>query len=443
MYAPLLLLQRPGAVLICTGCGVASHRGWVDYWNRGLYLMKTAIGAVQTRLLQMLWLDPEEASYAANITVWLRWLFWVGAVIELAYRPTFTYAKYIPFMLMHVPLVTLNGYVHYRLLTKRRVTWRHLIVLCAMDVALITVSVVVDGGFDTFLFLPYYPALAAFAAVFTSALLNLTWTTVTASIYVGVSLTVGSGLAFDGINEKMLLSRVLAMFGVVLVVNFITRFQRRRARAAMEREGALQRERVELSQAIHDTVAQTAYMIGLGIDAAKQVAGDTNEELTTRLEATSRLAKTAVWQLRHPIDMGRIFDGRDLGWTLDSHVATFRSITSVSAELTQNGEEPPLSIEAKTMLFTIAHNALANAFRHAGACRVLVELDFGRDELRLSVSDDGVGLPDDYDERGHGFANMRTDAERLGGRLVVEPRGPAGGASVTCVMPLGPGEQEA
>ena len=404
--------------------------------------MKAAFGAIQTRVLQMLWLDPGEASYAANVTVWLRWLFWAGAVIELAYRPTFTQAKYIPFMLMHVPLVALNGYVHYRLISRRRVTWRHLLVLSAMDIALITASVVVDGGFDTFLFLPYYPALAAFASVFTSVLLNLTWTTITASIYVGVSLTVGPGLAFDGINEKMLFSRVVAMFGVVLVVNFITRFQRRRARVAMEREGELQRERIELSHTIHDTAAQTAYMIGLGIDAAKEVAGDSNEELAARLEATSRLSKTAVWQLRHPIDMGRIFDGRDLGWTLDSHVATFRSITSVSAELTQNGSEPPLSIEARSLLFTIAHNALTNAFRHAGASRVLVELDCGQDELRLSVSDDGVGLPADYDERGHGFANMRAYAGRLGGRLIVEPRGPVGGANVTCVMPLARGEQE-
>ena len=404
-------------------------------------MMKAAIGAIQTRCLQMLWLDPGEASYAAKVTVWLRWLFWVGAVIELAYRPTFTEAKYIPFMLMHVPLVALNGYVHYRLLSRRRVTWRHLLVLSAMDIALITASVVVDGGFDTFLFLPYYPALAAFAAVFTSALLNLTWTTITASIYVGVSLTVGTGLAFDGINEKMMFSRVVAMFGVVLVVNFITRFQRHRAMAAMEREGELQRERIELSQAIHDTAAQTAFMIGLGIDAAKQVAGDTNEELAARLDATSRLSKTAVWQLRHPIDMGRIFDGRDLGWTLDSHVATFTSITSVEAELTQNGVEPPLSIEARSLLFTIAHNALANAFRHAGASRVLVGLDFGQDKLRLSVSDDGVGLPDDYEERGHGFENMRKDAGRLGGRLVVQARGPNGGACVTCVVRLDGREQ--
>ena len=404
--------------------------------------MKASMGAIQTRLLQMLWLDPDEASYAANITVWLRWLFWVGAVIELAYRPAFTEAKYIPFMLMHVPLVALNGYVHYRLLSRRRVTWRHLLVLSAMDIALITGSVVVDGGFDNFLYIPYYPALAAFAAVFTSTLLNLAWTTFTASIYIGVSLTVGSGMAFDGTNEKMLFSRVLAMFGVVLVVNFITRFQRRRAIAAMEREGELQRERIELSQAIHDTAAQTAFMIGLGIDAAKQVAGDSNEELTARLDATSRLSKTAVWQLRHPIDMGRIFEGSELGWTLDSHVTTFGTITSASAELTQNGVEPPLSVEVRSLLFSIAHNALANALRHAGASRVLVELDFGRDELRLSVSDDGVGLPDDYEERGHGFANMRAYAGRLGGRLIVEPRGAVGGASVTCVMPLVRGEQE-
>ena len=439
--ARLLRQVHQRAVAICTGCGVASHQGWVWHWNRGLYLMKAAFGAMQTRVIQMLWLDPDEVSYAANIAVWVRWFLWAGAITTLVHEPTFTYPQSIPFLLMHVAVATLNGYVHYRLLSRRRVTWRHLLVLSAMDLALITATVV-DLGYDSIWFVGYYPALAIFAAVFTAPLLYITWTTLTASIYAGVVLTAGPGLTLDGTDEKGLYIRVIAMFGVVLVINFITRFQRRRARAAVEREGALQRERIELSQAIHDTAAQTAYMIGLGIDAARQVAGDTNEELAARLDAASRLSKTAVWQLRRPIDMGRIFDGRELGWTLDSHVATFRSITSMEAELTQNGEEPPLSVEARSRLFTIAHNALANAFRHAGAGRALVELNFGRDELRLSVSDDGVGLPDDYEERGHGFANMRADAGRLGGRLVVEPRGPAGGASVTCVMPLGRGEQE-
>lgn len=403
--------------------------------------MKAAISAMQTRLLEMLWLDPEEASYAAGITVWTRWFLWAAAVITFVHRPTFAYPQLVPFLILHLVLVALFGYVYYQLFSQRRVTWRYLLLLSVMDVALITATVV-DQGYDSFWFVAYYPALAIFAALFTSPLLNLTWTTINASVYVGLVLTISPGLTLDGTDEKALYYRVIAMFGVVLVVNFVTRFQRRRAMAAREREGQLQRERIELSQAIHDTAAQTAFMIGLGIDSAKQIAGDSNGELIARLDATSRLSKTAVWQLRHPIDMGRIFEGSELGWTLESHVATFSSVTSVSAELTQNGVEPPLSVEVKSMLFTIAHNALANAFRHADASRVLVELEIGRDELSVSVSDDGVGLPDDYEGRGHGLRNMREYAGRLGAGLFVEPRGALGGVSVTCVMPLSRGGKE-
>ena len=36
-----------------------------------------------------------------------------------------------------------------------------------------------------------------------------------------------------------------------------------------------------------------------------------------------------------------------------------------------------------------------------------------------------------YEEQGHGFARMGAYAERLGGRLIVEPTGPVGGASAT------------
>ena len=64
-----------------------------------------------------------------------------------------------------------------------------------------------------------------------------------------------------------------------------------------------------------------------------------------------------------------------------------------------------------------------------------IDLVFAEEDSRLSVSDDGVGLPDDYAERGNGFTNMSRAAVRLGGRLVVEQRGAMGGATVTCVIP--------
>ena len=332
--------------------------------------------------------------------------------------------------------------VHHRLVTGRPVTWRWLLLLSAMDIVLATAGIVFQHGFEGFVFVAYYPALALFAVVFPSLWLGLAWTTMTAVVYVVATLRVSPPLNLIADDGKELVARLAAMYALVLCVSLIARFERNRRQAAVEGERRLQQERIKLSQAIHDTTAQSAYMIGLGIDAARRLAGDSNEELAARLEATSRLSKTAIWQLRHPIDMGSIFEGRELGRTLGSHVAAFASVTSVAADLTQNGMEPLLSIEAKSVLFTIAHNALANAFRHAGASRVLVGLHFGEHELRLSVSDDGEGLPDDYEERGHGFANMRADAERLGGRLVVEPRGPDGGASIACVMPLGRRGQE-
>ena len=411
--------------------------------GRGLHRIRAAASVFRVSDWTLNRVDPDGLRYVANVLVWVHWCIGLVCLFQLVYRPYYGPAKFAAYVVLFGLLVAFNGYFHYRLRSNKAMTWQWILALCAIDVGIISVSVAISNGFSHYFFhLFYYPSLALFAVIFTSFRFNMAWVTTVAAVYLAISLFAGDGLDFEARDEKPLLMRLTIMYAVVVTVNLVSRFERIRWRAAVERERELQRERIELSQAIHDTTAQSAYMIGLGIDAAKQVAGDSNEELTARLEATSLLSKTAIWQLRHPIDMGRIFDGRELGWTLDSHVATFASVTSVSAELTQNGVEPPLSIEAKSLLFTIAHNALTNAFRHAKASRVLIELDFGRQELRLSVSDDGVGLPDDYEERGHGFENMRADAERLGGRLIVESRGPAGGASVACVMPLGRGERE-
>ena len=405
--------------------------------HRASQLLGTAVSVFRANDWTLNRRDPDGLRYVASVWVWVHWFMVATCLVQLVYRPWYGSERYAAYALLYLVLVGFSAYVHYRLASNRTMTWRWIFALCTLDVLLITAGTVLGGGFSHYFFhLLYYTVLAGFGAFFTSFRLNMAFVTAVAVLYLVISLTVGDGVDLEAREEKPLFARIVVMYGVVAAVNLVSRFERTRWRASVEREGALQRERIELSQSIHDTTAQSAYMIGLGIDAAKRLAGDSNPELTARLEATALLSKTAIWQLRHPIDMGSIFDGRELGRTLGSHVATFTAITAVPAELVQHGAEPDLSVEARSLLFSIAHNALTNAFRHAAASRVLVELDFGKDEVRLSVSDDGVGLPEDYAQRGHGFANMGADAERLGGRLVVEPRGLAGGARVTCVMPL-------
>ena len=383
------------------------------------------------------WTDPEGLRYAAAISVWVRWSMLAVALALLAYRPGYTPAVHTSYALFVLFAMSCNGYVHLLLGTRRSVTWQCLLALSAMDVILITGGAVVGGGLETLCFLLYYPALGMFAVAFASFRISFAWVTMTAILYGSVSLVTGDGLDYAAKEEKVLIARIAAMYGVVVVVNLISRFERIRRTMAIQRERELQKERIELSQTIHDTVAQSAYMIGLGIESAIAEADPANEEQIARLKATHALSRASMWELRHPIDSGLIFDGRKLGEVLSAHAGAFTAITSVPADVAQSGSEPPLPAVTRGLLFSIAHNAMTNAMRHAAAATVALSLDFGKESVRMSVSDDGVGLPPDYARRGHGFRNMRRDAERMGGKLEVKSDGPGHGTTVTCVVPCG------
>ena len=389
-----------------------------------------------TRCWQFAGIDPEVLRYAAWVSLWARWFVWLAILVELAYRPETWWPHQWFFLLAHVPLVLCNGFFHWWLLLKRPVSWHWLIGLSAMDIALITAGLVMAGEFRTINHLGYYPALALVAVVVSSFPFALAWTTVVAAIYTVVSVTQGSGLDMDRLDDKALFARVAAMYAVVIIVGLIVRFERRRRQAAVEREREVQRERIEVSRTIHDSVAQTAYMVGLGVDRARKLAGESNGELSATLDATAELSKSVIWDLRRPLDAGQVFEGTSLRGMLRSHAATFTTVTSISAEVVVRGVEPALREEVRSRLFSIAHNALTNAFRHSKAGRVEVELDFGADSLRLSVSDDGVGLPQDYAHKGYGFAGMRADAQSIGGSLTVESDRQRSGTTVSCTVPL-------
>ena len=400
-------------------------------------MLKAGRGAMQRWVTPGALTEPDVFLYAARVSVWGRWFVWLVGVFLLAYRPGFWYPEDIGLLSIPVLLGISNGLVHHRILTNRPVTWRWMLFLNATDMVLITAGVVIDGGFTSLIFLAYYPSLAVFAVVFSSHWLSLAWTTTVAVAYAVVCLTVDSSLDLDAGNEKVLMARLAVMYLMVLGLSFITRFERVRWQTSVARERELRRERIELSQTIHDTTAQTAYMIGLGIHRAQELAGESNEDLVAALDATSALSRSAMWEVRGPIDAGHILEGRELGRVLWSHCATFEKITGIHAEMSQSGTEPPLAAEIRSRLFSIAHNALANAFLHARPGRVEVRLSFESGQVRLSVSDDGVGLPDDYAERGRGFNGMRSDAEQMGGALIVESGGGVGGTTIACVVPYG------
>jgi len=400
-------------------------------------LLNTGMSVTGKWLERLFRADPHVVHHAVMVSVWGRWYIWLVGAVMLARRPDLWYPENIGFLYINLALAVANGVVHYRILSRGPVTWRWMLTICFIDIVLITAFVAVNDRFDNFVFATYYPALAFFAVVFSSLWLIMGWVTATAIAYTVVAVA-GQGLDIEAGQDHVLAARLSVMYLVAMAVSLIVRFERSRWRASVERERQLRRERIEISQNIHDTSAQTAYMIGLGIHRARELAGDSNRELAAALDATMELSRSAMWEMRGPIDAGHIVEGRELGRVLKSHCATFERITGIPAEVSQSGDEPPLATEASARLFSIAHNALTNAFLHAQASKVEVRLDFETEHIRLLVSDDGVGLPTDYDERGRGFKGMRADAEALGGTLAVGGDEDKGGTTIACVIPYEP-----
>jgi signal transduction histidine kinase len=93
--------------------------------------------------------------------------------------------------------------------------------------------------------------------------------------------------------------------------------------------------------------------------------------------------------------------------------------------------------ETETHLFRIAQEALTDIARHAEAKRVTIQLALEDKNIRLSIVDDGKGLPEDETESppSLGMVGMRARARQCGGELSVTAAQPSG-VRIEAVVPL-------
>ncbi|MCK4316219.1 MAG: ATP-binding protein, partial [Anaerolineae bacterium] len=96
--------------------------------------------------------------------------------------------------------------------------------------------------------------------------------------------------------------------------------------------------------------------------------------------------------------------------------------------------------EVELAAYRIAQEALNNALQHAQAQNIVVRVRCDREELTLSVADDGVGFtlpprPDILTQADHfGLVGMQERATRVGGTLRVRTA-PREGTQVTVRLP--------
>jgi signal transduction histidine kinase len=115
-----------------------------------------------------------------------------------------------------------------------------------------------------------------------------------------------------------------------------------------------------------------------------------------------------------------------------------RARESYGVDIRLRSKVPPgLTIDEATAshLYRIAQEAINNAAKHGHARAITVALQAHDDKVQLSVSDDGIGLPDGaIHGPGMGLKIMAYRARMIRGVVDVTPRR-GGGTRVQCVCP--------
>ena len=396
------------------------------------YSLKTLL---QSSIKDPEWSGASEIGHALQISVWVRWVAIIGWLAVNNYRPDLDEPSYIPNNLLALAVLAFNAYIHYRLRKGQRVNWQSALALSVTDLVAISLGLLNSYGFFNGHYVLYYPALALFSVVVSSFIACLTCGVLVSLIYAGISIQSVPNYSLDGDQETTLLVRILAMFVVIACVNLVARYERFRRREAVAQALELQRERIELSRIIHDTMAQTIYMLSIGIETARRLANQSNQPLISSLDAIHALAQTLLWEVQAPIEGGPLFRGSKLGAVLRSHTTAFTGLTSIPIHLTLEGEEPPLSPATKGLFFSIIQNSLTNVLRHSQATSVSISLVFGAEGINLTILDNGIGLPEDYSQRGEGILSMLDSAEQMGGQLKVSSSLSEQGTTVACWLP--------
>jgi signal transduction histidine kinase/ligand-binding sensor domain-containing protein len=214
-----------------------------------------------------------------------------------------------------------------------------------------------------------------------------------------------------------------------LVYALRTRAIARHVRLLLEERHA---ERERIARDLHDTLLQSTQGLIINVQGlvARLPRGD---GVRTEVEALLDRADDVVLEARDRVRGLRANGTEGLGLlqALDALGHDLAAGTDVIFRVVSSGRPRGLRLEAADELLCIGREALLNAFRHAKARQIEVELSFGASELTLSVRDDGIGIPAEVLARGHraghwGLPGMRERIRNMGGQLHLASEVPAG-----------------
>jgi signal transduction histidine kinase len=197
-------------------------------------------------------------------------------------------------------------------------------------------------------------------------------------------------------------------------------------------------ERSHLARELHDDINQQVAALSIGMGNLKrrmpQDAVDALEHCD-RLQQLLVQAAECIRRLSHDLHPA-VLDYSGLAVALRACCDEFGALTGVKVSLEIDGSFDAVSPSAALCVYRITQEALQNVSKHAKVGSAVVELNRSDGVLRLTVSDNGVGMAPERAETTVGLALVRIK-ERIrlvGGALEITSK-PNRGTTVAVRIP--------
>jgi len=233
--------------------------------------------------------------------------------------------------------------------------------------------------------------------------------------------------------------------GVVLRRRSLLADQAEQRAAALERdhrdtEAAVAEERARIARELHDVVAHSVSVMTVQAGAARMLLNTDPQRAVAPLLAVEEAGRQALTELRRLLGILRTEEGGtglvpqpDIE-DLPELIETVRA-AGLLVEVVEDGDVRPVAPGPGLAAYRIVQEALTNTLKHAGAERVVLTMDYGADQLRIEVRDDGRRVHQAAGHGGHGLAGMRERASVYGGVLEAGPEH-GGGYTVRASLPI-------
>jgi signal transduction histidine kinase len=201
---------------------------------------------------------------------------------------------------------------------------------------------------------------------------------------------------------------------------------RRKLRAlAAEVSRTEERERRQIAAALHDQIGSLLAVAQMQLESVRMADGDDRltdanrhilDDVVDSIEKAISHSRSLTCELSPPLLYEAGLEAA-INWLGDQ----IQRRHGLPVQVESYGDVQSLDLERKVLFFQGVRELLTNTVKHARAKLARVELRVGETEVKVIVSDDGVGIGKSEATRPNGFGlfHLRERLEYLGGKMEV------------------------